>query len=313
MATATDFTDVVNYQAFVEQFGEELLHSLIFGFRSAEHLNPFEGVKGRLTLTKFKQLQGNVVAYSSTYSPAATHELSPVHLDTYRIKYEYETDPGEMESNYTGFMRQTGQNPADNPLELVQTMKAIQEVNRAVEVAIWQGERIASPVAGTTPISGTIDGYGHIMADAIVAGDIAANATGALTTANIGDHLETQYDALHPELKVSGEAITYMSVQDMQKYKIWRRDKYAGNVTEDFNVVRFDTGLMDIVFLPGIPANAMVTTFKGNLLYGYDGSADMSTFLMNDTIYTQQKAMLFRIGAQIGIKESDLLIPNDQW
>lgn len=307
MATAITFTDVESFKDYVETFYDKLLSKLFYGFPSAQLFMGHEGVKGKEVLTQLV-VNALVQRYNATWNPQNAADLQPRVLEVAPQKVDLEFVPKAWESSYVGRYRKMGQDSMDLPFQGFIMEQILQDVASKIENAIWNAEAVAVPASGD-PIEDTFDGIVRIISDAVLAADLSAYTTGALTNSNINGHLEGMYDSLGAAYKYR-EMDAFISLKDRTKLIQNRRDDY-GKYVGDTNSIQFDIGNLTVHALPSIPENFVLMTPKENIHYGYDSPGDSEFLNFEQRDRTLKVWMDFLVGVQVGIIDSDLVVVND--
>jgi len=317
---STTYTQVAGYKAFVEEISPEIFTKLFYGFRTAGLVTLHEGVKGKKVWTEM-QLLALAKAYFSNFAPGQTNELVPVTLETNANKVEHKEIPQDMEDTYLGFLRRSGFNHQEWPLERFTIMKLLEKLNQEFEVAVWQGVKKATALAEGDAMNITFDGYLQIVADAITATDVTPVVTGAITEANVLDKLKLMYAGLSPELKQNGTDI-WVSYDVFDMYVAAMDTKFAGNSapyvelgSADYRGLRYRQGGGNTTIIPvaGMGSSGRVIMLPRDQFHiGFDSLADWSNFNFEQQVRELLYWMDFKIGVTITLLRDGIAVVNDQ-
>lgn len=302
-----NLTSAASFQAYVQDYYDTLITKMFFGFETSQYCTPHEGVKGRVALTSLT-LANLVRRYTSTFNViTGTHTFATKNLIVYDNKVDLKIVPKDFESSYLGRYRQAGQNAMDLPFEGQILDQTIKKIAAEMEVAIWQGDIAASP-ASTDLLAATFNGFSTIIADNI--GSLTPVVSGALTAANAYTTIESIFSGLASQYQ-SGGVEVFMNPKTkllaIQEY----REKYGKYVEKAEGQLGFDLGAnVNYRVVPGMPNNQIVITPQENLHYGYDGAMDHSFFNFEQEDRTIKLWSDFKIGAQIGIIDAEILGVN---
>jgi len=305
-----DYTQLEAYQAYVEQFAEELITKLYYGFPSADTVRVHEGVKGKKVLTEVIVGDNIVKRWRKEFDGTADVDFVPRVLDVNPLKVETSITPQEIESNYLGFIRQTGQSPEDYPIQAFILDKVIQKAHEEIEQAVWGGE--AGAVAALDNAIAVFDGFLHLIDDAITATDVTPTVTGANTPANIVGNVESVFDSLGDAEKVS-PTIAFVAPQNFINYNRNYRNDY-GKYTNPQNMrEKLDFADCTLVGLPGMTgSDKIIITSQENLHVGIDTPSDHNAFRMQQNHRTIDFWMDFKLGVQIAQLRDGIIAVNDQ-
>lgn len=306
-----DYTQAEAYQAYVEQFADDLISRLYYGFPTAELVRMHEGVKGRKVLTEIVIGSNVVKRWRKEFDGTADVDFNPRTLSVVPAKVEVPITPQELESSYLGFLRQTGQDPRDFPIQAFVLNNIIEKAHEEIESAVWGGVDNGAPAA-LDNLEDMFDGFMHILDDAITATDITAVATGAITPANIVSKVEETFDALGDAEKTR-QTICCVSPQNFINYNRTYRNDY-GKYTNPNNMrEQLDFAPCTLVGLPGMTgSDKIIITSRDNLHIGIDSPSDHNAFRMEVDHRTIDFWMDFKIGVQIGQLRDGIIAVNDQ-
>ncbi|MEO7176354.1 MAG: hypothetical protein ABI002_11230 [Saprospiraceae bacterium] len=313
MSQSLNLTDAAAYRAYVEQYSDEILQKMLFGFASAKHLKAFEGVKGKLVLTEM--IIGNVIKrYSSTFAPTANLiAFKPRVLETVTGKVDVAITPKEFEASYLGARRQKGQNSEDLPFEALIVGRLLEQMQKEYEIAVWKAVSAVSPAA-TDTLAMLTNGYLKIVADLIAATTKVPVVTGAITSANAYTNFHKIYNEGVDESLKDEPLFMFCAPNLANAYKINVFDSYTKYLEKDA------TGnnkllIGDVTIIPtkGMAGSGrVILTPANNLLYGYDAPTDGTTLNIEQEKREIHMWTDLMFGVQIGIIDDGYLVVNDQ-
>jgi len=318
MPLSVSLTDVASYQAYVQDYYDQLIVRAFYSPRTLQYATAHEGVKGKKTLTRLKVATGKAVAWKSDFS-AATDAVSmhPRTLEVAAIKRDLSFTPQDFEATYLGQFRQRGQNPGEDlPFEAFIMQAILNGHAEELEAAFWQGVKAGSVTPGTTPMAECFDGFLHIIADAVTATTLTEYPTpgGAITTTNIVELLEGMWGTLGAAYKEQ-EVLIFLSWANFQKYQQGYRESYGVNSNwnprESLMTLDFSMNAK-LVPMPGMgTSDRIVMTPRGNLHIGYDDFGDAGMFEFEKSKRQMDFWMDFKVGCQIAQIDEDALVVND--
>lgn len=307
MAHSISMTQVDAYQAYVQEFSDELMNIALQGFKTAPYLFHDTEVKGRKTYTVQKALTRVLKAFSTTYSAGAGQlDWIPRTLTTYMTKAELDITPSEIRGTYLGKFTLPNQEVLDPLLGNIVSY-FLTKLATDIEELIWNGDTTGSGIMAT------FDGFGAQAAAAVTATDITAVATGAITSANVIASLDSVYDALDDAVKSSDQRLycyTSKTVKDL--YARAYRDavtKYAdGSVVTQI----FGTNIEIVDVPPFASTSKVLIAPMMDMAVGYEGAAVPEIFIKREH-YTIEHSVTPQFGALL-IKPFDgQLAVNDQF
>lgn len=317
MALSQDITAVASYQAYVQDFGEDLITRAFYMPKTLNYATTHEGVKGKKTLTRLKAATGKAVAWSSGFSAASNAvEFSPRTLEVAQIKRDLSFIPQEFESSYLGKMRPKGQNPGQFlPFEADVLNTILKGHTEEYAASLWSAVKAVTVTPGTTPMNQCFHGFLKLIADAITATTITPVATpgGAVTNTNAVALLETMWNGLGAAYKEM-EVQIFMSWSSFQKYNQDYRERYGkytrlnenGEVKMDFSQ---NATLVPLAEMGS--SNRIVMTPGTNLNVGFDDFADDKLFSMEQNKRVIDWWMDWDMGVQIAQFDEGAMVVND--
>lgn len=310
--SSANYTNAANYKAYAEQFAQELISEMFFGFATAEEVTVHEYVKGRKVLTELVLGDNLVKRYRKDHDPVADAiDFVPRVLTTHDLKVDLDFVPKDMEATYLAEFRKKGQDPADFPFEAYIFQKIIEGVHQELEKAVWAAEETAAPSALDNVID-VFDGFLHLIEDAITATDVTATTTGAITANNIVTSVETVFDALADPYKL-GATTCFVSPQNFIRYmRKYRTDfgKYTNPTGMREKLDFADCTLRATAGLTG--SDKIIITPNSNLHIGLDDVTDHNMFNMWQQGRVLKFEMDFKLGAQIGLLKDGPIAVNEQ-
>lgn len=311
-------TDIASYQAYVQDYHDELITRAFYSPETLQHATAHEGVKGKKTLTRLKIATGKAVAWKSDFSAASgAASMHPRTLEVTAIKRDLSFTPQDFEATYLGEFRKKGQNPgADLPFEQYILQGILDGHAEELESALWQAVKAGSITPGVTPMDQCFDGVLEILKDEITATNIDPVPTpgGSITTTTVVDLLENMWMALGAAYK-KRQVLVFMSWTNYQKYQQGYRQAFG--VNSNWNTldarVKLDFSQNAILLpMPGMgESNRVVMTPTGNLHVGYDDFADAGTFDMEKNKRQIDFWMDFKVGINIAQIDEGALVVND--
>jgi hypothetical protein len=311
MSASLNFTSAAGFQAYVQDYAQDLLYKFFFGFPTASLVTPHEGVKGKKLLTEITT-EDLVRRYSSTFAPLSNAmAFVPRNLEVVNAKVDLKIIPKDFEGSYLGMARQKGQDSYDLPFEGRILERVLSKVAQEMELAFWRGEAAAVP-AGTDKLSALFDGVQAVIAAEIDATNLTPVTTGTLSNTNIVGKVEQCHSTLGSAY-LNTTVDIFLSPKDKIKFIQDYRERYGKFVAAADGSISLETGMANIHVLPGVPENCILVTPKENLHYGYDGPMD-HTFINFETEDRAIKMWMdFNMGFNFGIVDDELLVVNDQW
>lgn len=313
--SSVKLTDAATLQAFVQKFDFDLIGLFFHGFASKPFLTSHEGIKGKLTMT---QMIVNDVArrYKKDFVPPAdVLEMKPRTLEVTPAKIDLQTCPQDYETTYLGLARADGFNHKKDPFEAYMLSQVFMKLAEEIENALWQGDAAAAP-ADTDGLSLLFDGFLKQIADAIVAAEITAVATGALTLADCVEQFESVYKALPTAMRTK-EVVMYCSVANRDLYAESYRENYSKNYMQrtinGLDQIRLDGGNAWVTPIPGmLTSNRIIATVKENMHHLYDAESDATFLNFQDSHRCIDMYGDFKLGCGVGIMHDKMIKVNNQ-
>lgn len=310
---------LADLQAYVEEHTEELIAPAFIGFPSAQVVEHDPMNKGKHTV-QVGQVDSEIVGpwKELSYSDAEENAtLLPVQLETVRGQFKWKFVPEKLEKSYLGFMRRTGQDPEDFPIEAFMLDLLTKQIAKDNERAFWKAKQIANP----TKLSEMFDGLLTQVENAVAAGNLTVVTLGELWvprspeatppagSTDIIDAVDALVHALPEDVQEEGVTV-YMSAVNKRRYELAKRNRFGAS-TSDLRVGSTDktsmSGDVDPVGVPGLNgSNRMIATPMRNTRYSYDAPEDASTFNSDRQMNQMYYYGAYRFG-------SKFLMLNNEW
>lgn len=314
MSGSLNFTSVEAFQAYTQDYSEQLIAKMFYGNNISDFAVPHEGVKGKLTLTQM--LLGTLGRrWTKEFAPRAdTIEFKPRDLNVNAGTFEMLIYPQEFESSYLGQMKKSKFDDTDTiPFAEYMMEKVAQKAQQEIIDAFWRGAIPAVP-ASTDDLSLVIDGFLEHVKDAITATDLTPYTTpgGAWTLANIIPGFEAMFELI--DTAFQNERIdVHVSPKIYRLYQKAYRETYkisTESVSE--GVSKLDFVGAYLVSQPGMgTSNRVIMTPQQNMHFGYDSldEADVFNFEKEDRKIKMWSD--FKLGCQFGFLEDGVVAVND--
>jgi len=311
MAGSIKLTDANALQAYVRDFRKDIIRKLFFGFPTSGIVRLEDNVKGKRVLHNLT-IGALAKRYRRSFNPrqdAIKHGQR--EIETHLIDIDLEVNPTDYEGSYMGQFRQKGQDPKDWPFEAEIIEDVISKAASEMEVAFWQAEKTG--VAVDADMIDVFDGVHKILRDEIAASNLTPIATGSITNTNAVSSLRALYKDLAPQYQL-GNMDCFINPGDAILYLEDYQNKYGATAQafQNGNTLHLDIGAINVHKCPGIKPGALLMTPKENIVYGLDGLDDSRMLNFQDQIKSIQMSMQFRIGAQLGIVDNELISLNNQ-
>jgi hypothetical protein len=313
MSKSLNLTNVEALRAYVEDFKDDLIGLMYFGFKTSMAVTPLDGIKGKAYIPTII-INDIVRRYSSTFSaPNDTALLGQREIEVGHGKMEFEIVPTDFETTWMGRFRQKGQDPNDLPFESQIFAKYLAKRIQEQEIAIWTGVKKTVGTTANDPLTDLFDGFiAKIKGDAAL---LNPTVSGAITASNGVAIVEQMFESLGSQYQVEGAGTTlYVSPADDHLIGRNYRELY-GKYNDTSNDGKKSWGIpgLDIAICPGLPKNKLLMTQKENMFYGYDGADDINTLKFFDQIWSIQVGGSFKMGTQTGFNRAEMMAVNDQF
>lgn len=308
MSASLKLTNASGYQAYVEEFSPQLLSKLLLGFKTAEIATLHEGVKGKKTLTEVTL--GNLVqVWNKSFNATADAiDFTPRTLETYLCKVDLSVYAQELSQTYLGELTRRNAAPEDFPFPEFLVDYIAGKIQQEKELAVFNGERIASVIAGTV-LGSVVDGFTHIIADEVTATNMTAVVTGASTITNAIDNAITVYSALGSAYQEK-PLYAFCSPAHLVKIKQNWAKSYGAYVGQSGEAFKLPVGDVTFSAHAGITGDKLFMTPKENLHIGYAPEGPMLRF--EETKRELVVMSDFWFGCQFGMINNDIIRVNDQ-
>ena len=226
-------------------------------------------------------------------------------LTVYMGKYDQELDSEDLRNEYLALLPEAQSGGVLNFEAFAVQQAAKQYLAKLMTDTLYLGVRDANGNAAVD----IFDGWGTILAAAIVAGDTVEVATGAITSANAVEKVELVADALPVFVKQRGFRI-YCSYDIAEKYAIrYRALNGFGYNRSDGMRIKLDgrMGFLDPQAWMRT-SQRLIATIDRNLIFG----TDLDRLSMHPTPHLNllRNRIMFAGGCQI--RDFDVLKCNDQ-
>lgn len=307
MAVASSF-DVTKILDYALQNVDKIMGLFVGGLKAIEQITVYEDIREETGLTTLKA--GNLGApYKDDFEPKANAmSFGYRKLKPEMGKVDLQIVPLHFYKTWLVTLRKAGVDAYQLPYEQFFfdqiALKLADEVNRQ---SVFSGVK----AVGTTT-KDIADGFGKIIADEIVSGDITnVVATGAVTAANAVDKFELMADALPSHLRDVPMSM-YVSHTMADKYRKDYRDKFGKYVGDNDKMVldgKDNISLEKCSWIPSTSSRILLTP-KDNLIMGTDSISDLNK------IEIVKDIRLLKIGMQFTLcynyADAEPLYVNDQ-
>lgn len=309
MTGSLKLTNAAAYQDYVQDNTAAIVSKLYYGFKTSAVATPHEGLKARKPITEM--ILGSLIQiWKAAWNPTAdavdfnVRELQPKHF-----KVDLGIYPAEFAETYLGVLRRDGISPDELPFASYFIDKVAAKMRSEMQTASWSGD--ATATTSGTLLGAFVNGYETIIKDAIVATDLTAVVTGAITSANAIAKVELMHDALSDPFKQDEVDLgLFCSPSVAKKIRQNYASTYAGATTQAMTSIPTIPNLT-IYPMAGITGDFMVITPPSNLHYSYavegEQPLDFESFRRELSVMADGW-----IDFQIGILHDDLVAANDQ-
>lgn len=307
MASVFDVTRIQNYAV---KNVNKIIGLVLFGLKAADDITVYQNIKEETGLTKLKA--GNLgQPYRLAFEPKANAiSFGYRTLNPKMGKVDLEYDALAFYNTWLVQLTKPGVNSDDLPYERFFweqiALKLASEIN---QMSVYAGIHNA---AGTTTTD-IVNGFGKLIADEIVSGEITnVVTTGGITSANAVSKFEMMCKALPPALRE----------MPMQLYVPYAKyDDYCANYRSTFGTLPYNRqyeklsvdGFSNVQIVPASWMNnvgRVVLTQKENLILGTDSLSDLNKIETVKQIRVLQCAMHFTLCYNFA--DAEVLYVNDQ-
>jgi hypothetical protein len=311
MANGLKLTEVKSYQAYVQEFSNELIAIALNGFRTAQFLKEETGIQGKKTFSVMKSNGRVLKAFSTTYSGTGDKiEMIPRTIETYVTKAEMDIVPSDIRASYLGAFTLPNQDVL--PAFLVQIVSYfIARLMTDIDELVWAGDKDG----GASNVLDTLNGIDKQIAVAVAASDLTEIATGTISASDVIAKFTSVYDAMADVHKVSMIPL-YLYCSKKNKDLYARAVQVATNMYTNPNEVKtmlFGTDC-EIVDVPAWAGTSKVLVApKGAIIYGYDQASAMNNINVIRQHYTLEHSVTPEIGVLIVTPWDGEIAVNDQF
>jgi hypothetical protein len=189
---AFDLTDLSDY---VDENREGLIGKTVTGGKSIKILDLQTGFKSAGNINRMDTDAIFQDGSACGRTPLGTTSLSPRTLTVGEIKVEEDLCPKDLNKKYTQHQVKAGSKDDEIPFAKEYTDKKIQKINKAKEVAIWQGDILS----GDGQLN-KFDGLIKLIDAEVTVIDGNVTAATAITVANVIAIVRGMYDSLPADL-----------------------------------------------------------------------------------------------------------------
>lgn len=306
MSHSLNTTSAETFQSYVQDFSDQLITKMFFGFLSSKDCTPHEGVKGKLALPQLV-IADLIRRYGETFTVVQNaFTFGQRNLEVFDAKIDLRIVPKQFESSWMGKFRQQGQDSYDLPFEGEILDQATKKANTEMEIAFWQAVAAAVP-APTDKLVALFDGLREIIKDEVA--NLNPVTTGVLTNLNAFSSIEALFKTVGSQYQTAGIDL-FISPMDNILAGEEYREKYGKYTTPDRN---WGLPMLNVKVKPGIPKNCLIMTPKENIHYGYDGELDHEFFNFEKDDRSIKIWADFKMGVNFGLIHPELMAINEQW
>jgi hypothetical protein len=205
------------------------------------------------------------------WQPKGAVSFVPEIIQNKKVKIDFQFDPSDLEPTWLGEMKTNGSSIEEFPFvqyiyEYI-TKRAIRDVNNCVINGVFVAPTTGVPGPALTSFNGLLKVYSN----AITAGKIVPTTTGALTSTNIVNKVESVFDGVHADFREQA-LVLVMSPTHLRNYFRAKRGAdfqndlgLAANTMLDFTNCK----IVAPQYMNG--SNRIIVTLRENLLQIEDG------------------------------------------
>lgn len=324
MAEAVSIPSADLVQEFLTEKGQEVIRRMFMDFRSARMVRKFAGVTDKLILARQDVTSSLIREWNSTLNfTNDAIEITSVELEVARLKTELKFIIGDDTLHaYKAYLKGAGLVADDMGLVEYLLQDPILVQQEEIENAMWQGVELGSGI-GTRTLTDRVNGYREIARLAGVAGDATVVTTGAITSANAVDKVESFYQAADKTMKDRGFMI-FCSYSLFENYQLQLLTKHSNadmmlkTITgQGYSLegmpLRLGAGRTFLVPVPGMgDDDALIGTRPEFLAYGFDYESEWTNWKIQEYGWETWALNKFPVGFQILLKKEGFLLVNDQ-
>lgn len=311
-------------QEFLTDKGREVIKRMFMEFRSAQLVRKFAGVTDNLILAQQDVTAALIKEWNSTIgftNDALT--ISEVRLSVARLKTELKFIIGDDTLHaYKAYLKGAGIVSDDLGLIDWLLMDIISAQQEELENAMWQGVEQGSGI-GTRALIDRVNGYREIARLAGVAGNATVVATGAITSSNAVEKVESFYQSADKKMKDNGFIIpcSYSLFENYQlrllnlhsNADMTLKEVRGQGYTLQGMPLRLGAGRTYLVPLPGMgDDDALIGTRPEFLAYGFDYESEWTNWKIQEQGWETWALNKFPVGFQILLQKEGFLLVNDQ-
>lgn len=324
MAQATTIPSSALVTEFLTAKGTDIIKKMFMEFRSARMVRKFAGVTDKLILAQQDITASLIKEWNATLAftdDAIT--VTDVRLEVARMKTELKfIFQSEELRAYAAYLKGAGISADEVSLPQYLIQQPIEAMMNELENAMWQAVEQSSGV-GTRPLLDRVNGYREIARLAGVAGDATVVTTGAITSSNAVDKVETFYQAADKTMKDKGFMV-FCSYTLFENYQLQLLTKHSNadmmlktvtgqGYTLEGMPLRLGAGRSFLVPVPGMgDDDALIGTRPEFLAYGFDYEGEMDQWKIQEQGWETWALNTFPVGFQILLKKPGFLLVNDQ-
>jgi hypothetical protein len=294
--------DVAGLTDYVKENADRILTRSILGMRSARFMTVQPGIKSSEKIANL-MTEASLQGGSCGWSPTATTTLANRTLEVTDIMSQESLCTKVLEKKMLQLKVRKGAmaGAEDMPIEQIWVEDKIKQVNKNIDVLIWQGDKTLA----ADPVRKWIDGLLLILDADMPAANIIAR------TASIIDDIDTLVTTKIPEdVLGSGNVLSgYMSISNFTKLTTEIRNKNWFHIPQnelgDF-VMRYPGVPLDVIGVTGLQGkNQILVGHPDNFFIGTDLEEDFESvkFWYSEDNLEHRFHMNFRLGVQVAFPE----------
>lgn len=287
---------------YVKENADRILTRSILGMRSARFMTVQPGIKSSEKIANL-MTEASLQSGACGWSPTATTTLADRTLEVTDIMSQESLCTKVLEKKMLQLKVRKGAmaGAEDMPIEQIWVDDKVKQVNKNVDILIWQGDKLLV----ADPIRKWINGLLVILDADMPAANIIAR------TASIIDDIDTLITTKIPEdVLGNGNVLSgYMSIANFTKLTTEIRNKNWFHIPQnelgDF-VMRYPGVPLDVVGVTGLQAkNQILIGHPENFFIGTDLEEDFESvrFWYSEDNLEHRFHMNFRLGTQVAFPE----------
>lgn len=294
--------DVTALADYVKENPDRILTRAILGMRSARFMTVQPGIKSSEKLANLIT-QASLQSGACGWSPTATTTLADRLLTVEDIMSQEALCTKTLEKKMLQLKVKQGAmaGAEDNPIEAIWVENKVKQINKNIDILIWQGDK---SLAGD-PVRKWIDGLLKILDADMPAANIIAR------TASIIDDIDTLINTkISDDVLGSGNTLSgYMSISNFMKLTTEIRNKNWFHIPQnemgDF-VMRYPGVPLDLIGVTGLQSkNQIIVGQIENFYIGTDLEGDFESVKVwwSEDNQEHRFHMNFRLGVQVAFPE----------